>query len=489
MTHAATTLEALIRSLSFRLVQPGDVPRSPKCFELDREGREPATLLELPGAPFDEMNTELPEDVRGLLRPLLAVPRMSTLAMAAVINRAVACMRPGEAFVNVGTWHGFTLLAAMAGNPDAICVGIDDFSEFGGPREESGARFEAARSERHSFHEMDYREYLAEIHEGPIGVYLYDGADSYEAEFEALVEAERFFADDCVLIADDANHAPRRQAMLDFVAGRPGEYGVVADIGTGAKTHPTFWNGLLVVRRGDRGEPLVMPKPQARPPSPGSTTARPTVTLVVLDRDGNADQSAAVESAHAQTWPDVEVLVADSTRRAASAALADALAWTAGSHVAFANSSVQLREDAVELCIAFPDAARFWHAPLEGERLHRLHTGLAAGADIDSVLSPGTPFLFAGDPQGIPQTMNAGPRMPLAGAPWRLRNLGDDEVLRALRDGREAGARHLAVLWMRFDWLEQRPGLTAHLTQDCTTLLDNERVRVFALDGADRQIT
>ena len=67
--------------------------------------------------------------------------------------------------------------------------------------------------------------------------------------------------------------------------------------------------------------------------------------------------------------------------------------------------------------------------------------------------------------------------MPLAGAPWRLRNLGDDEALRALRDGREAGARHLAVLWMRFDWLEQRPCLIARLTQDCTTLLDDERVR------------
>jgi hypothetical protein len=25
---------------------------------------------------------------------------------------------------------------------------------------------------------------------------------------------------------------------------------------------------------------------------------------------------------------------------------------------------------------------------------------LCGGADIDSVLSPGTPFLFAGDPQG-----------------------------------------------------------------------------------------
>jgi hypothetical protein len=410
---------------------------------------------------------------------------MSTLAIAAVINRAVACMPPREAFVNVGTWHGFTLLAAMAGNPDAICVGIDDFSEFGGPREESAARFEAARSNRHSFYDMDYRDYLAEIHEGPIGVYLYDGADSYEAEFEALEAAERFFADDCVLITDDANHAPRRQAMLDFVARRPGEYGVVADIGTGAKTHPTFWNGLLVVRKGGAGEPLVMPKPQGQPHSGGSlNSVRPTVTLVVLDGDGDAGKGAAVESAHAQTWPDVEVIVTDSPHRGAGTALAEAVARSAGSLVAFLDSSVQLDEDAVELCVAYPDAARFWHAPLEGERRQRLHTGLAAGADIDSVLSPGTPFLFAGDPQGLPQTMSAGPGIPLAGAPWRLRSIGDEEVLRALQDAYEAGTRHLAVLWMRFGWLDQHPALTARLTENCTALLANQRVRVFALGGA-----
>lgn len=90
------------------------------------------------GVDLDVAITRLPESgrrMRRTLREACRVPRMSTFAIGAIINEAVAHMAPDHAFVNVGVWNGFTLLAGMAGNPDRRCIGVDNFSEFGGPRD------------------------------------------------------------------------------------------------------------------------------------------------------------------------------------------------------------------------------------------------------------------------------------------------------------------------------------------------------------------
>ena len=66
---------------------------------------------------FEMVNTRLPEgesDMKRRLRPLCEIPRMSTFAIGAVINRTVSSMAPGACFLNVGVWNGFTLLIDSA---------------------------------------------------------------------------------------------------------------------------------------------------------------------------------------------------------------------------------------------------------------------------------------------------------------------------------------------------------------------------------------
>src|SRR5204862_290454 len=82
---------------------------------------------------------------RTALRELCRVPKLSTYAIGALLNEAVARMPESHTFVNVGVWHGFTFLAGLVGNPDRRCHGIDDFSQFGGPRDEFLERFERLR--------------------------------------------------------------------------------------------------------------------------------------------------------------------------------------------------------------------------------------------------------------------------------------------------------------------------------------------------------
>ena len=207
--------------------------------------KHPTILLEM-------MNTYIPGKEMHRTRSLydlLNTPRMSTLAIASALDRAVASMNTKHCFVNVGVWHGYTLFSAMVNNPDKVCVGIDNFSEFGGPRAAFLQAFEQKRSANHFFHDMDYREYFKSGHTGKIGVYLYDGEHSYANQLEGLQVAEPFFADQCLIFVDDTNCAEPRQATLDFIATSSRKYEVILDAKTCQNGHPTFWNGLMVLQQ------------------------------------------------------------------------------------------------------------------------------------------------------------------------------------------------------------------------------------------------
>jgi len=209
-------------------------------------------LPEKIGVGLEYLNTVFPENdarMKTTLRRISGVPKMSTLALAGMINRAVAQMEPEEVFVNVGVWYGFTLLAGIVGNPDKKCVGVDNFSQFGGPRNAFLARFEHLKGENHFFHDMDYVEYFSRVHRDPIGFYIYDGGHEYEDQLKGLLLAEPFFSKNCVVLVDDTNWPEPRQATLDFISRSANQYRVLLDVTTRGNCHPTVWNGVLVFRR------------------------------------------------------------------------------------------------------------------------------------------------------------------------------------------------------------------------------------------------
>jgi Methyltransferase domain/Glycosyl transferase family 2 len=383
-----------LSSLSFTFVQPED-GRHDGWYELARAGREPAKVLDLPFAPLDICNTTLPEPqwpMREALRDLCEVQRMSTLAIGGLINHAVAHMPEDRAYVNVGVWHGFTFLAGMLGNPRRACVGIDNFSDFGGPRERFMGRFEELKGPAHAFYEMDYREYFEQLHREPIGVYLYDGNHEYENQQRGLEIAEPYFADGCIVLVDDTNWQPPRDATIDFVAESEREYELLLDCTTPDHPHPTFWNGLMVFQV--TGRPRSRPADEIRsnfpPREPGEQFPRPRpsqrvegtplINIVLVHDRSPASLGAAVEACLAQTWPRVEVIVVDRGAGAhsgeapsphegrvarvpakdlsAAAGIAEALALTTGEFVAFADTAVPLRESAVHVALCFPDRVR-----------------------------------------------------------------------------------------------------------------------------------
>jgi len=238
------TLQDYRSQISFRFIRPGT--------RLPRGYGEFAKMLRRLGLPFDVLNTRLPASpphIPGAVRELSRMPRMSTVAISALINWAVAHMADDEMFVNVGVWHGFTFLSGVVSNPNKTAAGVDNFSKFGGPRQAFLERFNRYRSPRHSFHEMDYQEYFRQVHRGRIGFYIYDGDHSYEHQWRGLALAEPFFSPNCLVMIDDTNTREARQATLDFIAASRNRYRVLLDEPTTRNCHPTFWDGIMMLQK------------------------------------------------------------------------------------------------------------------------------------------------------------------------------------------------------------------------------------------------
>jgi tetratricopeptide (TPR) repeat protein len=204
-----------------------------------------------PTKSVESINTVFPVDdqaIKERLRPIADVPRMSTLALAAVINRAVAQMPEGQAYLNVGVWNGYSFLAGLLGNSEKRCIGVDDFSQFGGPEDDFRRRFEQFRSPAHTFHDLDYEVYLRTRHKEPLGVYFYDGEHSYKNQYTGLRAAEKFFAPGCWILVDDTNWDEPREATLEFIRRSRRRYRLVLDARTPYSGHPTWWNGFMLLQ-------------------------------------------------------------------------------------------------------------------------------------------------------------------------------------------------------------------------------------------------
>ena len=312
-------------------------------FPLERAGRPAAELLELPGAPADVYNARLPaasERVATPLKAICGIPRMSTYAVAALINHAVARMPADQSYLNVGVYAGFSLLAAMVENPERICIGVDNFARPSG-REGLLRRFDQMKSRAHRFHEMDYLDYFADVHTEPLGVYLYDGDHAYEHQLQGLEVAEPFFAAGCLVIVDDTNWEAPRQATIDFVASSEREYEVLLDSATRDHHHPTFWNGLIVLRATGRKRTAAPAEATARfaerayretsphrnvepADGPSMDPDGALVSIVVVNEDptGTVLQEA-LDACDAQTWPRTELVVLDRTTSDRARAVAE----------------------------------------------------------------------------------------------------------------------------------------------------------------------
>ena len=164
-------------------------------------------------------------------------------------------------YLEIGSWAGSTACAAMVGNKTKITC-IDNWSEFGGPKEAFITATNAARSPdvNFTFIEKDFRtvDYAGL---GKFNIYLFDGPHTYQDQYDGIAAAQPALEREYIQIVDDWNWPQVRDGTMQALHDQAVE--VVAKIEvrtTQDDSHPKLaqmensaWhNGYLMalVRKG-----------------------------------------------------------------------------------------------------------------------------------------------------------------------------------------------------------------------------------------------
>jgi hypothetical protein len=157
----------------------------------------------------------------------------------------VAHLEEREAFVAFGLGDGDALLAAIAGNRDKLCIGVQE----GVPKNSGDSflrRFAELSNDDCHFIEQSFEACVARLADRPVGM-CFVSADSHEPIAERLVDCEPCLAENAYLLVDNCNCARTRQAALEFVATSHNQYRVLME--AAAETCALTWGrGLLVVQ-------------------------------------------------------------------------------------------------------------------------------------------------------------------------------------------------------------------------------------------------
>lgn len=119
-------------------------------------------------------------------------------------------------YLEIGTWKGSSVCSAMFKNK-ATVVCIDNWSEFGGPREEFLENFTKFKGKnKASFIEADCFS-LTPSTLGQFNIYMYDGNHSYESHYRALTYFQECLDPEFIYIVDDWNWSVVREATFKAI--------------------------------------------------------------------------------------------------------------------------------------------------------------------------------------------------------------------------------------------------------------------------------
>ena len=183
---------------------------------------------------------------------------LSSAKLGHLLSRAVSLMPAHNCYVEVGTFTGYTLLAAAIRNPHKQCLGIDSFRpDFYAGKVESVKR----RIELNLGHfsvlnarviNADFKDVVKFDH--PIGVHLIDGEHTAQAVLGGLEWAEEHLADHALIFLDDISFGDVYEgveAWLSSPVNRKSYREIFKmHIGYAEGEHhwnPVFWNGLSIL--------------------------------------------------------------------------------------------------------------------------------------------------------------------------------------------------------------------------------------------------
>jgi hypothetical protein len=124
---------------------------------------------------------------------------------------------PDPMYLEIGSWKGSTAVSALFDNRvKALC--IDNWCQFGGPKDEFMTNIQIAKSQDISFDfiESDFRE-IGYHNIGKFNIYMFDGPHKQEDHHDGIVIAQEALEDEFILIIDDWNWYSVRIGTLEGI--------------------------------------------------------------------------------------------------------------------------------------------------------------------------------------------------------------------------------------------------------------------------------
>jgi protein O-GlcNAc transferase len=193
-------------------------------------------------------------------RVLDEIPGLARENNLALLNLAASMVEPGESYVEVGTHHGTSLIAAMIGNEDTDFVAVDNFSFSDGSRERLDENIARFGMERPTILEGDAFELIpgGALGDRRVAVYYYDNGHAYEQQLDGLRMIEPWLAERALLIVDDTDWDRVERATRAYLQEQPRARLLVWIPGKD-KGYPAWWEGVQVLAWEAEAEPVLEP--------------------------------------------------------------------------------------------------------------------------------------------------------------------------------------------------------------------------------------
>jgi len=242
-------IENIFKKINFN-IKPSDNYRKAYLFRFKKG------LYKLIGLDkkFTFSNCILDKDVENinLKNALLKIDSMSTYAIGHLVNQICQRLTENQIYLNIGCWKGFTLISGMLGTSCKV-IGVDNFSQFDGPKNIFYSNFEKHKNKKkHFFYDQDYKVFFKNFEKKneKVSFYYYDGEHSYKNQYENLEIADNVLDKNSIVLIDDINFQEVEKGTKDFLNKTKSNYKVLKEIKTANNhCHPSFWNGIMILKK------------------------------------------------------------------------------------------------------------------------------------------------------------------------------------------------------------------------------------------------
>jgi predicted O-methyltransferase YrrM len=205
-------------------------------------------LRELPSLFEDFPRSEHPLDRR--FAPIVErVENLTSENVLALLNLAAKCLGEGETYVEVGVYHGASLIATLLGNEDRDVLAIDGFEFRDASREQVERNLASFGLEAPELLVGDVFELVPSgaLESRKVGAWYYDAAHDYDSQVRGLQIVEPYLVPGALVIVDDTDWADVERALEDYRSMQPRARHLLTIDGK-SRGAPQWWEGMQVLR-------------------------------------------------------------------------------------------------------------------------------------------------------------------------------------------------------------------------------------------------